>query len=81
MVKFNRAERIAQTKRLKNTRKNYFNVWLKDDPKQLGRIVQYPCMCSCAGCSATTARHQSGNSVLGLKATEQSFIQLSKTEV
>lgn len=81
MVKFSRAERIAQTQRLKNTRKNYFNVWLKSDPKQLGRIVQYPCMCSCAGCSATTARRITGNSLAGLKVTEQSFIQLAATEM
>jgi hypothetical protein len=77
MDKFSRAERIFQTQRLKNTRKNYFNVWDKNDPKQLGRIVQYPCMCSCYLCS----RKQYGNSFNGQKATTQSFIQLSKTEV
>ena len=81
MDKFTRAERIAQTKRLKNTRKNYFNVWLKSDPKQLGRIAQYPCMCSCCGCSSTAARRIRGNSLAGLKATEQSFIQLASTEM
>lgn len=77
MEKFNRAERIAQTQRLKNTRKNYFNVWDKTSGKQLGRIVQYPCMCSCHMCS----RKGVGNSVGSQKATTQSFIQLSRTEV
>ena len=40
MLKFNRQERRFQTERLKNNRKNYFNVWDKNDPKQLSRIVQ-----------------------------------------
>ena len=77
MLKFNRQERRFQTERLKNNRKNYFNVWNKNDPKQLGRIVQYPCMCSCYMCSNST----STNSIKDQKATIQSFIQLANTEM
>lgn len=77
MLKFNRQERRFQTERLKNNRKNYFNVWNKNDPKQLGRIVQYPCMCSCYMCSHSA----STNSIKDQKATIQSFIQLSNTEI
>lgn len=77
MLKFNRQERRFQTERLKNNRKNYFNVWDKNDPKQLSRVVQYPCMCSCYMCSRTT----STNSIKDQKATTQSFIQLANTEM
>lgn len=45
-----RAIRRHHIARLKNTRKNYFNATWRSDPKQLGRIVQYPAMCSCTMC-------------------------------
>jgi hypothetical protein len=76
MQHFDRGERRLQTERLKNTRKNYFNVWDHGDPKQLGRITQYPCMCSGPCCSPTAYRRLYGNALRGLKATEQSALQL-----
>lgn len=58
MERFNRAERRAQVERLKARRKNYWGYgrpWSARGaepmgPKQLGRVVQYPQVCSCTGC-------------------------------
>lgn len=80
MEKFNRAQRFADTKRLKAKRKDYYSVWIKTDPKQLGRVVNTACLCSCAGCSGSAYRKLVGNSNNGLKATHHSALQLLKTE-
>lgn len=64
MEKFNRAVRRHHVKRLKAARKHYWgypqlgNYGLHEpptkreemNPKQLGKVVQYPQACSCAGC-------------------------------
>jgi hypothetical protein len=58
--KFNRAERRAQTARLKAKRKHYWGYGhaygqegvSEMSPTQLGRVVQYPQACSCPlGCA------------------------------
>ena len=77
MEKFNRGERQYQIKRLKAKRKNYGNIWIKNDPKQLGKIVQYPRMCSCFLCSNKAFT----NSIKEQKHSVQSFIALNKKEL
>lgn len=68
MEKFNRAERRAQVARLKQKRKFYFgggfdnetisgyNQHIPLEGRQLGRVVQYPAMCSCPMCG-NSRRH------------------------
>mgnify|MGYP003512295132 CR=1 FL=1 len=46
-----RAIRRHHIARLKNTRKRYFTAdWWNNDAKRMGKIVQYPKMCSCTMC-------------------------------
>ena len=86
MEKFNRAERLAQVKRLKNKRKNYYGfgrVYGKEGKssmtaKQLGSVVQTPQPCSCFQCCNT--RKLKGISFETRTAEENSFLQLYKSE-
>lgn len=53
MEKFCRAVRRHHIKRLKKARANYWGYGWRDqqmDARQLGRLVQSPQACSCAGC-------------------------------
>ena len=60
MERFNRQERRNQVERLKAKRKNYWGYpsrigpdtepRVQMDAKQLGKVVQYPQVCSCSGC-------------------------------
>lgn len=58
MEKFNRAVRRHHVERLRRKRQSYwgyphhYGVWEPEDMdvRQLGRVVQYPQICSCRGC-------------------------------
>lgn len=86
MIKFNRAERIKQIKRLKKARKSFHGYELswgtegkkKMSAKALGKVVQYPCICSCFLCSNNKKYY--GNSFNGLHVKEKSFLLLLKSE-
>jgi hypothetical protein len=54
---FSRAERRHHIERLKEARKHYWGYGNpraigpdKMTPKQLGKVIQHPQMCSCSGC-------------------------------
>lgn len=79
MEQFQRGERLYQVKRLKQKRKQYWGATIVKS-KALGKVAQYPCICSCTMCSPTSYKKQLGNSVHGLKTTEQSVLQLLRTE-
>lgn len=57
MEKFNRAERRSQTERLKAKRKLYWGRQYDGsmDARQLGKVVQYPQVCSCWMCANVRA--------------------------
>jgi hypothetical protein len=64
---FSRAERRHHVERLKHTRKNYWGYGGRAEykrvemgPKQLGRVVQHPQICSCVICG--NERRNNGNS-------------------
>lgn len=74
MQKFNRAERRFQTARLKAKRKSYRSVWIKNDPTLLGKVVQYPCRCSCAMCASGSKLY--GNQSAGKHKHELSALEM-----
>lgn len=84
MEKFNRGERRFQTARLKAKRKSYRSTWTLSDPKRdqilkenpdvLGKVVQYPCRCSCAMCA-------NGSKLFGNQANGKHVHELSVLEM
>lgn len=81
-----RGQRLEHVKRLKLKRKNYHGFGLSYgqegirvmNPLQLGKVAQYPCICSCFMCSYNKKYY--GNSFSQLKSKEKSFILLFKAE-
>lgn len=84
----NRAERRHQIDRLKAKRRNYWgypNRWAADhqelpvapepmSARQLGKVVQYPQACSCAGCCNVRRAPNMNDSGQGLTRQEQRHI-------
>lgn len=76
MERYHRGERLYQVKRLKVKRKNYWGM-LKN-PKNAGRVSQYPAICSCHMCG--NSRKYYGNGKQGLSVKELSDQELLKLE-
>ena len=81
MEKFNRAERRAQVERLKRNRQFYYGYGQRAEhtdqvfmsPRQLGRVVQYACACSCPMCG--NARRHFGHRTIQEQRMFQSLLQ------
>ena len=71
MEQFHRGERRHQAQRLKAKRKHYYDGIEEGAVRALGRAVHTPKPCSCYICAKAH----------GTKATELSFVQLSRTEL
>lgn len=69
MVRYDRGERLAQVKRLKQKRKSYWGNWAGSSARQLGRVSQYPKICSCHKCC----------NAKGLKAQYRAELMLHET--
>lgn len=79
MDKSKRAQRRYHTVRLKENRKNYWAGKFKLFPTEIGKVVQYPAVCSCHMCG--NPRKYSGNSSSGKTRAELSFLELIKNNL
>jgi len=78
MEQFNRGARLQRVKELKKNRKHYWGGWAAD-PKQQGRVSQYPAICSCAKCCNSGSR-LNGNSKFAHKPQDRAFWELNPIE-
>ena len=87
VLKFHRGERFYQTKRIKNNRKSYWGYHRvygtrgkqTMDSKQLGRVSQYPSICSRHKCSGSTYRKMHGNGLNGLTVQSLRMLDYCKS--
>jgi len=90
MEKFNRAVRRHHVDRLKHKRKHYWgysrngfdatNTPVEMDARQLGKVVQYPQICSCGGCG-NVRRHLWMNDSTGYTLQEQRWLTQYKEQL
>lgn len=76
MERYHRGERLEQSKRLKQKRKSYWGM-TNPNQKQLGRVSQYPAICSCPACGNSRKYYGNGNQGISYKEySDREFLKV-----